>query len=144
MTTTTPIPELVAATERVARADAGLLAALEAWRVSVAAELEGLSLAFDRHVARVDGPGDLYDDTVEREPRLAHQVQVLRREEHALRAALDKALLTLAEPRLADNPALVKGLHAMVHDVVERLGRYNRRAVCLSFDAYNVDLGDPV
>src|SRR5688572_17243177 len=87
-TTMTPIPELVEATERVASADAGLLAALETWRLSVAAELQGLSQAFDRHVARADGPAGLYADTVAREPRLAHQVEVLRREERSLRVSL--------------------------------------------------------
>jgi hypothetical protein len=144
MITTTPIPELVSATERVASADAGLLAALETWRLQVAAELQGLSRAFDRHVAQVDAPGGLYDDTIAYAPRLGHQVCVLRREQVALRAALDEALLMLAEPRLAANPIFVKGLHALVHDVVERLGRYNSRAVALSFDAFNVDIGDPV
>ena len=59
--------------------------------------------------------------------------------EHRRRVVDDPA----AEPRLAANPVLVKGLHAMVHDVVERLGRYNSRAVSLSFDAYNVDIGGP-
>ncbi|MPY93105.1 MAG: hypothetical protein GEV08_08570 [Acidimicrobiia bacterium] len=144
METTTPIPDLVAATQRVATADAALLRALETWRLKVAAELQGLSDAFDRHVVAVDAPDGLYDDTIAHEPRLGHQVDVLRREERSLRAALDEALVTLAEPRLAANPILVKGLHAMVHEVVGRLQRYNGRAVSLSFDAVNVDFGDPV
>jgi hypothetical protein len=144
MSTITPIQDLHAATRRVAEADAVLLEALQSWRVRIEAELSGLSTAFDRQVAAVTAPGGLFDDVVSKEPRLHRRVQVLGGKQRGLRAALDQALADLADPRMVTNPHRIKGLHALVHEVVEGLTRYESRAMSLSFDAYNVDLGDPV
>jgi hypothetical protein len=144
MSTLTTIPDLHAATWRVAEADRILLDALEQWRIRIEAELTGLSMAFDLDVRAVAAPGGLFDDVVAQEPRLHRRVHVLRTEQQALRSELDQALADLADPRMVTNPHRIKGLHALVHEVVERLSRYESRAMSLSFEAYNVDLGDPV
>jgi len=81
--TPTPMPELVAATRRVADADSALHEALQVWRAAIAAELSGLSQAFDRHVAEVKAPSGLFADVVSDAPRLAARVALLQREESA-------------------------------------------------------------
>jgi len=42
------------------------------------------------------------------------------------------------------NPHRVKALHALVHDLVERLERHQSRVVALSYEAANTELGNPV
>jgi hypothetical protein len=138
------MPELVAATRRVADADSALHEALQVWRATIAAELAGLSGAFDRHVTEVEAPNGLYDDVLADTPRLASRVHTLRREETELRRALDHALLELHDQRLMTNPHRVKALHALVHDTVERLERHQSRVVALSYEGANTELGNPV
>jgi hypothetical protein len=142
--TTVPMPEVVAATRRVAAADAALHEALQVWRAAIAQELSGLSQAFDRHVVEVKGPSGLFADVVWDAPRLSARVSLLKREEAFLRAGLDHALLELHDPRLMTNPHRVKALHALVHDLVERLERHQSRVVGLSYEAANTELGNPV
>jgi len=138
------MPEIVTATRRVADADAALHEALQVWRAAIAAELAGLSQAFDRHVAEVKAPSGLFADVVSDAPRLAARVSLLKREETSLRAELDHALLELHDQRLMTNPHRVKALHALVHDLVGRLEHHQSRVVALSYEAVNTELGNPV
>jgi len=142
--TPTPMPELVAATRRVADADSALHEALQVWRAAIAAELAGLSQAFDRHVTEVEAPNGLFADVVSDAPRLAARVALLKREEESLRSGLDHALLELHDQRLMTNPHRVKALHALVHDLVNRLEHHQSRVVALSYEAVNTELGNPV
>jgi len=107
------------------------------WSAAVRDRLDRLTAALRAHIDGTEREGGLFDEILEREPRLAHGVDRLRSEH---RDQMDAA--GEAEARLArlDDEAGVEDVRARLHALIHQLIVHRSSGAELVYDAYNVDL----
>jgi hypothetical protein len=106
-----------------------------AWSTELRQQLDALSSALDQHVTMTEGPDGLLADIVVAAPRLAHRVDVTRKDHLRLRSQLDTVLDSL--------PADESGVAEVRDQVVELLTslvRHRQAGADLVYEAYNVDI----
>ncbi len=130
------------------------------WAADVTKALLQLQMAFDEHVITAERPGGLYDEILEKSPRLAGQVRRLRDEHPVIGDAINDDLDRLAEPvepsgsdaaDAADATGAqddAKGQDSPLDDVRDDLQRlmglvvrHRQRGADLVWEAYNLDIG---
>jgi hypothetical protein len=111
------------------------------WTAQVAKDLVGVRDAFDQHVIVTEKPGGLYEEIMERAPRLAGTVKRLQ-DEHPTIAESVIALVERLEAGdvetdvwPADNAR--NDLQRLIGAVV----RHRQKGADLVWEAYNVDIG---
>ena len=112
----------------------------QGWLGEVDASLAELRQALDEHILEVEGPDGLLAEIMESAPRLASEVEILRREHSQLISALDRAKgisRDLAVDRAHDPLCLRRA----VTTVLGRLALHRQRGSDLVFEAYSVDIG---
>jgi phage shock protein A len=110
----------------------------EAWRAQVGAALGAVDAALDDHVAEVEGPDGLYAEILERTPRLAHQIEVLRREHVDLRdrvAAIRPRLTASLDERE------IERIREDSLELLKQISRHRHRGADLVFESYDSDIG---
>ena len=124
------------------------------WAGDVTKALLHLQAAFDEHVLTTERPGGLYDEVLEKSPRLAGQVRRLRDEHPVIGDAITEGLNRLAEPvadeaaGAPDGPDDAGGGDSPLDDVRDDLQRlmglvvrHRQRGADLVWEAYNLDIG---
>lgn len=107
---------------------------LNDWAEKVDEALERLRSSLERHVAEVEAPDGLFADIMDRAPRLAHDVERLRKEHRELTSACRSAR------DLISADADVQEIRRKVLGMLGRLAIHRQRGSELLFDTYNVDL----
>lgn len=122
----------------VVEALASPLARGGAWRERVRAALAELAHDFRDHVELTEGPGGLYDTVSRDTPRLAGQVQRLRREHDRFREDIDAYLAVLEHGgTMADLPVFREEVTTLMGQLV----RHRQKGTDLVYEAFEVDLG---
>ena len=123
------------------------------WAADVTKALLNLQMAFDEHVIAAERPGGLYDEVLEKSPRLAGQVRRLRDEHPVIGDAITEDLDRLAQPVADDKSDAPTGPDDAadqdpvddVRDDLQRLMglvvRHRQRGADLVWEAYNLDIG---
>ncbi len=107
------------------------------WAAAVRVRLSGLDRALRAHVDGTEQEGGLFDEILEREPRLAHGIDRLRAEHRDQVAAVDDAAARLTG---INDETGVDEVRARLHDLIHGLLVHRSRGAELVYDAYNVDL----
>jgi hypothetical protein len=108
----------------------------EVWRADVASALAQVSATLAAHVAEVEAPGGLYDEVMERSPRLAHQIQRLRREHVEL---LDD--VAHLDALLEVHDLSVEAVRDRSLQLLLAVSRHRHRGADLIWDSYDLDIG---
>jgi hypothetical protein len=90
------------------------------------------------HVEITEAEDGLYAEILPAAPRLAHMMDVLRREHHEIREALDHALHAIEAPEGAGEP---EALREELLGLLGHLVRHRQKGADLLYEAYDVDLG---
>ena len=111
------------------------------WSWQVTKSMVGVRDAFDQHIIVTEKPGGLYEEIMERAPRLAGTVKRLQDEHPAIEASIAKLLARLEADEVdSDSWPLDKA-----RDDLQRLHRRDRPPPAdgadLVWEAYNVDIG---
>jgi hypothetical protein len=114
---------------------------VEQWSAQVTKDMIGVRDAFDQHVIVTEKPGGLYEEIMERAPRLVGTVGRLR-EEHP---SIDGTIGTLlAKLELGEVGTDVWPLDKARDDLQRLIGavvRHRQKGADLVWEAYNVDIG---
>ncbi len=105
------------------------------WRHRLRSELERLHLALMDHIAETEAPAGLLTEIEEQAPRLAREVDVLRREH----TGLDKrcALILERMDEIESSSSLRQGVAVLLG----RFARHRHRGADLVYEAFGVDIG---
>jgi Ala-tRNA(Pro) deacylase len=105
------------------------------WRHRLRSELERLHLALTDHIAETEAPAGLLTEIEEQAPRLAREVDGLRREH----AGLDKWCTVIVErmDEIESSSSLRKGVAVLLG----RFARHRHRGADLVYEAFGVDIG---
>jgi hypothetical protein len=113
------------------------------WTDQVTKDLTAVRDAFDQHVIVTEKPGGLYEEIMERAPRLGHTLDRLR-EEHPTIVESISALLERIDGGAVDTDAWP--LDKARDDLQRLIGgivRHRQKGADLVWEAYNVDIGGP-
>ncbi|MGZ4683222.1 MAG: hypothetical protein ACXV5S_07755 [Acidimicrobiales bacterium] len=137
-----PVPEHRERVEKAASALAAQAARPAADRRVWAEDLRRAALemidALAMHIDETEQPGGLYDEIMADTPRLAHAVDMLRRDHVALLGEAAALIQAAAVPPSAIDPSR---LLDEVTVLVGAVHKHQRRGIDLLYDFYQVDIG---
>jgi len=111
----------------------------EGWIQRVESSLSELRQALEEHIGMAEGPYGLFLQIMAVAPRLASEVELLRKEHRKLLIGLTRAqeVAWAAEAEPSYDPTR---LRRVVTSLLGRLTRHRQRGSDLVFEAYNVDI----
>jgi hypothetical protein len=115
------------------------------WSSTVTKEMVSLRDAFDQHVIVTEKPGGLYEEIMERAPRLAGKLRRLADEHPTITQQVGATLARLEAGDVGDGSAPWP-LEKARDDLQRLLGsivRHRQYGADLVWEAYNVDIGGP-
>ena len=113
---------------------------IQDWTATVLKELHEVRDAFEQHIVVTEQPDGLYDEILERAPRLAGNVRRLRDEHPEIRAGIQANLDRLEHTEIGQDWPLDHArddLQRFIGSVI----RHRQRGADLVWEAYNVDIG---
>jgi len=111
------------------------------WTANVLKEMLEVRDAFDQHVIVTERPEGLYDEILERAPRLAHNVTTLREEHPGITAATAEMIARLEEVAVGDATWTLDSARDDLQRFIGRVIKHRQRGADLVWEAYNVDIG---
>ncbi len=112
------------------------------WSGNVTKEMVSLRDAFDQHVIVTEKPGGLYEEIMERAPRLAGKLRRLQDEHPTVAQRIGSALDRLEGGEVGSAWPLDRArddLQRLLGSIV----RHRQAGADLVWEAYNVDIGGP-
>jgi hypothetical protein len=115
------------------------------WSAAVTKEMVSLRDAFDQHVIVTEKPGGLYEEIMERAPRLAGTLRRLHAEHPTVTEQIGTVLERLEAGEVSDgDPAWpVERARDDLQRLLGRIVRHRQAGADLVWEAYNVDIGGP-
>jgi hypothetical protein len=107
-----------------------------AWAAGVVDALFKLRGAFGEHMLVTEGVGGLYEDVMERAPRLSNRIVELRADFELILDKLQSDLVALADPGAAATT-----VKAAVAGTLETIADHRKKEADLIYEAYVVDIG---
>lgn len=122
--------------DAIARLEDALAMASSAsgWRAAVERGLAGVRAALDAHVSEVEGPSGLLGDLVRDAPRLANEVELIKKEHARLLVDTDVILADLADADSTD-------IREQAMDLLRDLVLHRQLGADLVYEAYMTDIG---
>jgi hypothetical protein len=115
------------------------------WSGTVTKEMVSLRDAFDQHVIVTEKPGGLYEEIMERAPRLDGKLRRLHAEHPSISERITAALTRLEAGEVGDEGSSWP-IDRARDDLQRLLGsivRHRQSGADLVWEAYNVDIGGP-
>jgi hypothetical protein len=113
------------------------------WSRQVAKDLVGVRDAFEQHIEVTEKPEGLYDEIMERAPRLAHTVDRLREEHPSIRTSIANAVGRVEHDEVGSEAWPVDEARDDLQRLIGGVVRHRQRGADLVWEAYNVDIGGP-
>jgi hypothetical protein len=107
------------------------------WSTRVRVALDALGAALDNHVAVTEGAGGLFEEIMDREPRLAHAIERVRAGHAPLQRSVADARTRL---EAVDDPAAVAEVRDALLELLRALFTHRHHGAELVYEAYNVDV----
>ena len=112
------------------------------WTEQVSKEMTGVRDAWEQHVIVTEKPGGLYEEIMERAPRLAGNIHRLQGEHPSIGEAVEAMVARLESTEITEDGAW--SLDAARDDLQRFIGlvvKHRQRGADLVWEAYNVDIG---
>jgi hypothetical protein len=113
------------------------------WSAQVTKDLIGVRDAFDQHIEATEKPDGLYDEIMQRAPRLAHTVDRLREEHPPIAASIAETLARMEADDVLRDTWPVDRARDDLQRLIGGLVRHRQKGADLVWEAYNVDIGGP-
>jgi hypothetical protein len=112
------------------------------WTDQVLKEMVGLRDAFEQHIIVTEKPGGLYEEIMERAPRLAGNIHKLQDEHPQIDTAI-QGMLAKLEGGIAEGSWPLETARDDLQRLLGRIVRHRQHGADLVWEAYNVDIGGP-
>jgi len=116
--------------------DAPPTPSFSAWAAGVVDALFKLRGTFGEPLVVTEGPHGLYEEVMERTPRLAHNIAYLRDEFEAIRERLQDDLVVMADPSVT-----VATARHIIPELLGVLESHREKEAELIYQSYEVDIG---
>jgi hypothetical protein len=115
------------------------------WSATVTKEMVSLRDAFEQHVIVTEKPGGLYEEIMERAPRLAGTLGRLHDEHPTVTQQIGVALGRLESGEVGgeDSPWPITKARDDLQRLLGSIVRHRQSGADLVWEAYNVDIGGP-
>jgi hypothetical protein len=113
------------------------------WTDTVVKEMHEVQAAFDQHVTATEQADGLYDEILERAPRLAGNVRRLRDEHPEIRVGIEETLNKLEHVEVGGEDWPLEAARDDLQRFIGTVIRHRQRGADLVWEAYNVDIGGP-
>jgi len=114
---------------------------MDDWRGQVTKDMVGVRDAFDQHIIVTEKPGGLYEEIMERAPRLAGTVKRLQDEHPAIEASIAKLLGRLEAGEVDGDVWPLDKARDDLQRLIGAVVRHRQKGADLVWEAYNVDIG---
>jgi len=114
---------------------------MDDWRGQVTKDMVGVRDAFDQHIIVTEKPGGLYEEIMERAPRLAGTVKRLQDEHPAIEASIAKLLARLEAGEVNSDTWPLDRARDDLQRLIGAVVRHRQKGADLVWEAYNVDIG---
>jgi hypothetical protein len=111
------------------------------WTAAVLKETVEVREAFEQHIVVTERPDGLYDEILERAPRLAGNVRRLREEHPEIRDAVNRMVTRLEQTEIGDAGWPVAEARDDLQRFIGSVIRHRQKGADLVWEAYNVDIG---
>jgi hypothetical protein len=111
------------------------------WTASVLAEMERVRDAFAQHVLVTEKPDGLYDEILERAPRLEANVRRLREEHPEIVKGIEETITRLEHVDIGKEAWPLDEARDDLQRFIGSVIRHRQRGADLVWEAYNVDIG---
>ncbi len=112
------------------------------WSDQVLKETIAIRDAFEQHVLVTEKQGGLYEEIMERAPRLVGKVRKLHEEHPPIAEAIDATISRLEAETIGDTWPLDEARDDLQR-LLGRVVRHRQHGADLVWEAYNVDIGGP-
>ena len=114
---------------------------MDDWRGQVTKDMVGVRDAFDQHIIVTEKPGGLYEEIMERAPRLAGTVKRLQDEHPTIEASIAKLLARLEAGEVNSDTWPLDRARDDLQRLIGAVVRHRQKGADLVWEAYNVDIG---
>ena len=111
------------------------------WTQSVLTEMAEVREAFAQHVIATEKPDGLYDEILERAPRLESNVRRLREEHPEIVKGIDETITRLEHVDIGMDAWPLEKARDDLQRFIGTVIRHRQRGADLVWEAYNVDIG---
>jgi hypothetical protein len=111
------------------------------WTASVLKEMTEVRDAFGQHVMVTEKPDGLYDEILERAPRLESNVRRLREEHPEIVQRIDDTIARLEQVEIGEDTWPLETARDDLQRFMGSVIRHRQRGADLVWEAYNVDIG---
>jgi hypothetical protein len=111
------------------------------WTASVLKETIEVREAFAQHIVVTERPDGLYEEILERAPRLAGNVGKLKDEHPEIEKAVEEMVLRLEQTEIGGVGWPLDDARDDLQRFIGRVIRHRQRGADLVWEAYNVDIG---
>ena len=110
------------------------------WSSVLSERMRALREAFAHHVSVTEGESGLFEETLERAPRLARRTKLLRDDHVAITAAIAGTIEAIEAALDPLDDETIVAIRASVTDVMGRITRHRQRGADLVHEAYSIDI----
>ena len=111
------------------------------WTATVLKELHEVRDAFEQHILVTEQEEGLYDEILERAPRLAGNVRRLREEHPEISEHIGRTVARLEQEQVGDEAWSLEAARDDLQRLIGQISRHRQRGADLVWEAYNVDIG---
>jgi hypothetical protein len=114
---------------------------IDGWTAAVLKEVVEVREAFDQHIVVTEREEGLYDEILERAPRLAGNVRRLREEHPEISEHIGRTVARLEQEQVGDEAWSLDVARDDLQRLIGQISRHRQRGADLVWEAYNVDIG---
>jgi len=114
---------------------------IDGWTAAVLKEVVEVREAFDQHIVVTEREEGLYDEILERAPRLAGNVRRLREEHPEISEHIGRTVARLEQEQVGDEAWSLEAARDDLQRLIGQISRHRQRGADLVWEAYNVDIG---
>ncbi len=111
------------------------------WTATVLKEMHEVRDAFTQHITVTEQTDGLYDEILDRAPRLEGNVRRLREEHPEIRTGIDSMLERLENTEIGTDVWPLDQARDDLQRFIGRVIKHRQRGADLVWEAYNVDIG---
>jgi hemerythrin-like domain-containing protein len=111
------------------------------WTATVLKEMHEVRDAFAQHITVTEQDDGLYEEILERAPRLEGNVRRLREEHPEIRTGIDSMLERLENTEIGTDTWQLEQARDDLQRFIGRVIKHRQRGADLVWEAYNVDIG---